>query len=176
MTNSTISRSCRVLLAGLALTALTAGGTLATSTAAAAHTTPTDREFTAPSAVPGVPDVGLPGEGAHSRDVSTIDPQGRKVPSRTSESTVSTLASGYTATVIIANGARIRSYPVTGTVIGLAYYNNVFWVSCKRRATDGYQWGYGTVGSRRGWIRDDLWDVIYSTAPGAPAPRPIPWC
>jgi hypothetical protein len=179
MTTSTISRGRRVLLAGLALAALTGGGTLATSAAAAAapaHSAPGGREFTAPPAVPGVPDVGLPGEGAHGRDVPTVDPQGRRVPSRTSEGAFSTLASGSTATLIVANGARIRSYPVTGTVVGLAYYGDWFWVSCKRRATDGYVWGYGTVGSRRGWIRDDLWDVIYFTAPGAPSPRPIPWC
>ncbi|MGB3442758.1 MAG: hypothetical protein WBA97_28780 [Actinophytocola sp.] len=65
---------------------------------------------------------------------------------------------------------------MTGTVVGLAYYGDWFWVSCKRRATDGNVWGYGAVGSRCGWIRDDLWDDIYSTAPAAPLPRPIPWC
>src|SRR5262245_17449149 len=119
MTNSSISRTRRVLLAAIALATLTAGGALTTSATAAAapvHTTPTSRDFAAPPAVPGIPDVGLPGEETRGRDVLTVDPQGRKVPSRTSEGAVSTLASGYTATMVVANGARLRSYPVTGTV------------------------------------------------------------
>ncbi len=174
-TNTTTSRSRRVLLTGLALAAIAASGALTTTVASAepAHAT---RAFAAPPAVPGVPDIGTPIESGYGRGETTIDPQGRPVPSRTEKPAASTRAAGATATVIVANGARIRSYPVTGAIVGLAYYGEWYWVSCKRRATDGYVWGYGTVGSRRGWIRDDLWDVIYFTAPGAPAPRPIPWC
>lgn len=167
----------RAVLAVLMLAVTAIGVTLAAATPATAAPAAEDR---APSpsipAIPGVPDVGLPGEGVGGRDVPTIDPQGRRVPSHAREGTVSTLASGYTWADIIANGARIRSYPVTGTVIGLAYYGQDFLVSCKRRGSDGYLWGYGYVASRRCWVREDLWDVTYFTYPGAPAPRPIPYC
>jgi hypothetical protein len=176
MTTNMISRSRRVLLTGLTLGALAASGTLATATSTAAEPRRPDRTFTASPAVPGVPDIGTPAETGYGRGDTTIDPHNRPVPSRTGSESAVTLAAGSTATTIVANGARVRSYPVTGKVVGLAYYGEWYWVSCKRRATDGYVWGYGTVGSRRGWIRDDLWDVVYFTAPGAPAPRPIPWC
>lgn len=84
--------------------------------------------------------------------------------------------SGATATVVVAAGARIRTQPVNGSVIGLISRGDWFFVRCQRRAGDGYVWGYGHNNGRWGWVRDDLWDVIYSTAPGASAPRPIPWC
>jgi hypothetical protein len=83
---------------------------------------------------------------------------------------------GGTATVVIAAGARIRIRPVNGPVIGLISRGDWFFVQCQRRAGDGYVWGYGQNNGRWGWVREDLWDVIYSTAPGAPASRPIPWC
>lgn len=83
---------------------------------------------------------------------------------------------GATATVVTAAGARIRTRPVTGAVVGLISRGDWFLVQCQRRASDGYVWGYGHNNGRWGWVRDDLWDVIYSTAPGASAPRPIPWC
>jgi hypothetical protein len=84
--------------------------------------------------------------------------------------------SGATATVVVVAGARIRTQPVNGSVIGLIPRGDWFFVQCKRRASDGYVWGYGHHNGRWGWVRDDLWDVIYGTAPGASAPRPIPWC
>lgn len=87
-----------------------------------------------------------------------------------------TPASGSTATVVVAAGARIRTTPATGTVVGLISRGDWFWVQCQRRASDGYLWGYGHNNGRWGWVRDDLWDVIRGTGPGASAPRPIPWC
>jgi hypothetical protein len=87
-----------------------------------------------------------------------------------------TLASGATATVVVAAGARIRTTPVNGAVVGLISRGDWFWVQCQRRGSDGYLWGYGHNNGRRGWVRDDLWDVIRNTGPGASTPRPIPWC
>lgn len=83
---------------------------------------------------------------------------------------------GATATLVVAAGARIRTRPVTGAVVGLISRGDWFFVQCQRRASDGYVWGHGHNKGRTGWVREDLWDVIYSTAPGASAPRPIPWC
>lgn len=91
-------------------------------------------------------------------------------------SRTATVKPGATATVVTAAGARIRTRPVNGPVVGLISRGDWFLVQCQRRAGDGYVWGYGHNNGRWGWVRDDLWDVIYSTAPGASAPRPIPWC
>lgn len=156
-----------IVTAGILLAAL-AGGTLAASPATAA---PGPDLAISPPAIPGVPDVGAPGEGAGRQLEPTIDPHGNPVwPTHT------TPRRGWTHVIAIADGARIRTRPVSGTVIGLLPLNTQFAVSCKARGRDGYIWGYSIHKGRLGWVRDDLWDVVYYTAPGAPAPRPIPWC
>jgi hypothetical protein len=173
-TTAAVGHGRRAALAGLALAAVVTGGALATAVPATA--TP-DRAASAtalasPPAIPGVPDVGRPGEVVDPQRVPTIDPHGNRV----QPGSATTRAVGTTATIVIVDGARIRTQPVNGTVIGLVQKNDWFFVNCKRRASDGYVWGYGHNNGRWGWMRDDLWDVIYFTAPGAPSPRPIPWC
>lgn len=173
-TTAAVGCGRRAVLAGLALAAVVTGGALATAVPATA--TP-DRAASAtalasPPAIPAVPDVGRPGDVVGTQRVPTIDPSGNRV----QPGAATTRAVPTTATIVIVDGARIRTQPVNGTVIGLVQKNDWFFVNCKRRASDGYVWGYGHNNGRWGWMRDDLWDVIYFTAPGAPSPRPIPWC
>ena len=189
-TNSISRRARRGGLAGLVLAVTAIGATLTTAPAAAAAPAAgpgadqDGRDFSisasvsvsvrvpSPPAIPGVPDVGVPGEAVGGRDVPSIDPQGREVSSRASEGTVSTLAYPVTATQVVVNGARLRTRPVTGTVIALGYNGNRFYVDCKARGSDGYLWGLGVLNGRLGWMRSDLWRVVY---PGYPV-RTIPYC
>jgi hypothetical protein len=106
----------------------------------------------------------------------TIDPRGNPVPSTKDPGTALTSRSGWTEVISVADGARIRTSPVNGTVIGLIPNRTYFYISCKIRASDGYIWGYANHAGRLGWVRGDLWTPVLYTAPSAPAPRPIPWC
>lgn len=174
--------SQRGVIAGFVLVVLVIAGSLAlmAPTAAAAHTASSSSSVpVVPPAIPGVPDVGKPGEEIGRQTEPTIDPHGNPVwPSEDSPtaSDSSIVRSGWTYVVGVVDGARIRTKPVTGTVIGLIPYGAYYWTSCKVRGSDGYIWGYANHDRRYGWVRDDLWDVVYFTAPNAPAPRPIPWC
>ncbi|MFI7679543.1 hypothetical protein [Actinophytocola sp. NPDC049390] len=153
-----------IVTTGILLAALT-GGAFAAAPATAAPAA------VSPPAIPGVPDVGAPGEGAGKQLEPTIDPRGNQVwPDRTA------LRRGWTEVIAVVDGARIRTRPVSGTVIGLISRNAYFSVSCKVRGRDGYTWGYSIHKGRLGWVRGDLWAVVYYTYPNAPAPRPIPWC
>lgn len=144
------------------------GSSLAANPAAAA---PSSHAAVTPPAIPGVPDVGAPGEGTGRQLEPTIDPRGNPVwPGHTE------LRRRWTNVITIVDGARIRTRPVSGTVIGLIPLRTRFSVSCKTRGRDGHAWGYSIHKGRLGWMRGDLWEVIYYTYPGAPAPRPIPWC
>jgi len=155
------------------LALLIIGGSLVLATPAAA--TPP-----AQPAIPGVPDVGRPNEVSGQQTEPTIDPYGNPVwPDRNGHKhgTVNLIfRSGWTLVVGVADGARIRTQPVTGTIVGLIPYGAYYWISCQTRGSDGYNWGYANHEGRYGWVRDDLWDVVYFTAPNAPPPRPIPWC
>lgn len=169
----------RGVIAGFALAALAIGGPLALAAPAAATAAPGRSVPVTPPAVPGVPDVGALGEEIGRQTEPTIDPHGNLVWPSKSDNTAadgSAVRSGWTYVVGIADGARIRTQPVTGTSIGLIPYGAYYWISCQTRGSDGYNWGYATHDGRYGWVRDDLWDVVYFTAPHAPAPRPIPWC
>jgi hypothetical protein len=159
----------RHVAAAAVLLATLAAGMLAGTPAGVA--TPANTGLATPPAVPGVPDVGVPGEGTGRQTEPTIDPSGKPV-----WPTHVTQRAGWTEVVSVAAGARIRTRPITGTVIGLIPLGAHFWVSCQTRAADGYIWGYANHASRLGWVRKDLWEVVRYTAPGAPAPRPIPWC
>jgi hypothetical protein len=171
----------RGVVAGLVLVALVVLGllTLVGSAAAAAQAAPPGSN--AP-AVPCVPDVGRPGEEIGTQTEPTIDPHGKPVwPHEDSAPIIraadgSVVRSGWTYVVGVVDGARIRTQPVTGTIIGLIPDGAFYWISCKTRGSDGYDWGYATHEGRYGWVRADLWAVVYFTAPNAPAPRPIPWC
>jgi hypothetical protein len=171
----------RCIVAGLTLVSLsTAGSTLFTIPATAdPHATQPDLTVqSAPPAIPGVPDVGQPGEDTRRQTEPTIDPHGNPVwPDENNPSNDSfTARDGWTAVIAIADGARIRTQPVTGTILGLIPINDWFWVSCKQKASDGTVWGYATHARRYGWVRKDLWEIIRSTAPHGPPTREIPWC
>ena len=61
----------------------------------------------------------------------------------------------------IANGARIRSTPINGTVVAVMPYGDVVWTSCRRFARDGWWWAwvaYNDWGNHwvSGWTRGDL--------------------
>lgn len=183
-TRTIIGRGRRAALAGFVLTAMVTGGLLGFVTPAAGtpHAVSPDLSVpVAPPALPGVPDVGVPGEGSARQSVPTIDPHGNPVWPTGNHDTGSTTSDGvargeWTEVIAVADGARIRTQPVTGTVIGLISKGAYFYINCQVRASDGYVWGYATHNRRYGWVRRDLWEIVRYTAPNAPAPRPIPWC
>jgi hypothetical protein len=76
----------------------------------------------------------------------------------------------------IADGARIRSRPVDGPLLGTIARGAYFSVSCKRMAHDGYAWGWSLRGGTYGWVRDDLWEEEQFTGPGGGASPIVPWC
>lgn len=158
------------LVTGTLLAALVTGGAL---TPASAQTPETDRPAP-PPAIPGTPDVGHPGEDAGPQLEPTLDPDGNPV--WPTDSHGPDTRSGWTSVVGVVDGARIRTTPVTGGIVGLIPHNAYYWISCNKKGADGYAWGYATHSGRYGWVRSDLWEVVQFTAPGAPAPRPIPWC
>lgn len=186
MNIGTATRLGRTVIAGSLLVAVLTGGLLALATpAATAHAaaSPSTTIPVTPPAIPGVPDVGKPGETIGRQTEPTIDPHGNPVwPSENSRITDDATAddpadrSGWTEVIGVVDGARIRTKPVTGRIIGHIPHGAYYWISCKTRGSDGYIWGYATHDRRYGWVRDDLWDVVYYTAPNAPSPRPIPWC
>lgn len=176
-TKTSLGRGRRTALAGFVLAAMITGGSLGTATPAAGTPSAVSPDLAVPAsppAIPGVPDVGEPGEGNGRQLVPTIDPHGNPVwPTNDNDRLA---RDEWTEVIAVVDGARIRTQPVTGTVIGLISKGAYFYISCKARAADGYVWGYATHNRRYGWVRKDLWDVVYYTAPTAPSPRPIPWC
>ena len=182
-TRTIIRRGRRAALAGFVLTAMVTGGSLgfATSAAATPHVVSPDLTIAvAPPAIPGVPDVGEPGEVAGQQLMPTVDPHGNLV-WPTGDAGVPTSLDGlarseWTEVNAVVDGARIRTKPITGTVVGLISKGTYFYINCQVRGSDGYIWGYAKHNRRNGWVRKDLWEVVYYTAPTAPAPRPIPWC
>ena len=174
MTIRTVTR--RGIFVALTVAALaTAGSTvLATPASADPHTTsPNSTVHSDPPAVPGVPDVGQPGEGTRRQTEPTIDPHGNPVWPTDRDVTP---RDGWTAVIAVVDGARIRTQPVTGVILGLIPVDDWFYVSCKQKASDGTVWGYATHARRYGWVRSDLWAIIRSTAPHSPPAREIPWC
>jgi hypothetical protein len=168
----------RSIFVALTLSALVAGCSATLATADSETTRPNASASAAPPAVPGIPDVGQPGEGNVPQTKPTIIPQGNPVLSIESGPAErgSTQDGEWTAVIGIADGARIRTQPVTGTVVGLIPYHAYYWIYCKTRASDGTVWGYATHQGRYGWVRSDLWEIVRFTAPTAPPTRPIPWC
>jgi hypothetical protein len=165
-----IGTTIRLIITGFALVALASGGSFALAVPATAVPA-------VPPAIPGVPDIGNPGEGTGPQTEPTIDPHGNPVwPTKNTPTQGSMVRDGWTEVIGVVDGARIRTRPVDGSVIGLIPYGDYYWISCKTRGSDGYIWGYAQHERRYGWVRDDLWDVVYYTAPNAPSPRPIPWC
>jgi len=171
----------RGIFAGLALAGLVIGSsaTLVPQATADPHSVSV---HVAPPAIPGVPDVGQPGEDAGQQTEPTIDPEGNPFwptennPASDPPNHSVTARGDWTAVIGVVDGARIRAQPVTGSVIGLIPYHSYYWISCKTRAPDGTVWGYATHEGRYGWVRSDLWEIVRFTAPTAPPTRPIPWC
>lgn len=85
-------------------------------------------------------------------------------------------AQGWIAVTATANGARIRSRPVDGPVLGTIGYGAGFWVSCTRGASDGHAWGWSYRGGTYGWVRGDLWEVEQHTGPGGGGTPQVPRC
>lgn len=163
----------RSIFACLVLASLITGSSAIPATADP-HTTPFSAHV-APPAVPGIPDAGQPGEDTGQQTEPTIDPQGNPVwPTKNNHNVAP--RGGWTAVVGVVDGARIRTTPVTGTIVGLIPYNAYYGISCRTRALDGTVWGYAMHEGRYGWVRSDLWEIVRFTAPHAPSPRPIPWC
>jgi hypothetical protein len=85
-------------------------------------------------------------------------------------------AQGWIAVTATVNGARIRSRPVDGPVLGTIGYGAGFWVSCTRGASDGHAWGWSYRGGTYGWVRGDLWEVEQHTGPGGGGTPQVPRC
>jgi hypothetical protein len=169
----------RGIFASLTVAALATAGpaiVAASATADPNAAPPGTSDTSSPPAIPGVLDVGKPGEETRRQTEPTIDPRGNPFwPNENSPSNHAfTARDGWTA--VIADGARIRTHPVTGTILGLIPLNDWFWVSCKTKAPDGTVWGYATHAGRYGWVRSDLWEIIRTTVPNGPPTREIPWC
>lgn len=171
----------RSIFAGLVLAALATGSSAILAPQATADSDNASVHV-APPAVPNVPDVGQPGEGSGQQTEPTIDPKGNPVwptennPASGPPNHGFTARGAWTAVIGVVDGARIRTQPVTGSVLGLIPYHVYYWISCKARAPDGSVWGYATHAGRYGWVRSDLWEIVRFTAPAAPPTRPIPWC
>lgn len=178
--SNTITTVRRGIVTSLTIAALaTAGPAFLTAPATAdPHTNPPDTTATdSPPAIPGIPDIGQPGEATRRQTEPTIDPHGNPIwPNNSNPPNGLTARDGWTAVIAVVDGARIRTQPVTGTILGLIPINDWFWVSCKKKAPDGTVWGYSTHAGRYGWVRKDLWEIIRSTVPNGPPTREIPWC
>lgn len=64
------------------------------------------------------------------------------------------------------DGTRIRSSPVTGAVVGLAYVGDDMRIDDMQYGSDGYRWYYGPVHNTSGapvygWVREDLVDTYF---------------
>jgi hypothetical protein len=127
-------------------------------------------------------DIGAPGEGDVNAGTPAVAPDGTLVwstpttPLTRPLSSATATAQGWIAVTAIAGGARIRSRPVNGPVLGTIPYGAGFWVSCKRGASDGHAWGWSYRGGTYGWVRGDLWEVEQHTGPGGGGTPQVPWC
>ncbi|WP_103343808.1 hypothetical protein [Amycolatopsis sp. CA-126428] len=156
-------------------------GALASATMAAAA--PADAAGARPFAgvVSVEPDVGALGEGKSNVGTPAVAPDGVLVWPATSTSShaqpmLAATAQGWIAVIATADGARIRSRPVDGPVLGTIGYGAGFWVSCTRGASDGHAWGWSYRGGTYGWVRADLWEVEQHTGPGGAGTPQVPRC
>lgn len=171
---TTVLRGRRIAASLLTLGALTAM-TLAAAEPAHAAESPRLAE-----AVSGPLDVGGPGESDIVADTPAVAPDGTLVwPAPTSAPTrpmSSATTQGWIAAIATADGARIRSRPVNGPILGTIPYGAGFWVSCTRGASDGHAWGWSYRGGTYGWVRADLWEVEQHTGPGGAGTPQVPRC
>jgi hypothetical protein len=125
-------------------------------------------------------DVGGPGDGEANVGTPAVAPDGTLLwPASASSGTrplSSATVQGWIAVTATADGARIRSRPVDGPVLGTIPYGAGFWVSCTRGASDGHAWGWSYRGGTYGWVRGDLWEVEQPTGPGGAGTPQVPRC
>ncbi len=126
-------------------------------------------------------DVGGPTEGDANAGTPAVSPDGTLVWAAQATSPhvqplQAATAQGWIAVIATASGARIRSRPVDGPVLGTIGYGAGFWVSCTRGASDGHAWGWSYRGGTYGWVRGDLWEVEQHTGPGGAGTPRVPRC
>ncbi|MEV6871682.1 hypothetical protein [Amycolatopsis sp. NPDC051128] len=155
-------------------------GALASATMAAAVPANAGEGPPAADVASDQPDAGALGEGKADADAPAVSPDGILVwskPTSTHARPMSAAtAQGWIAVTATANGARIRSRPVDGPVLGTIGYGAGFWVSCTRGASDGHAWGWSYRGGTYGWVRGDLWEVEQHTGPGGGGTPQVPRC
>lgn len=155
-------------------------GALASATMATAAPVGAAELSYAADAVSGPLDVGAVGEGEANAGTPAVGPDGTLVWSTPTSSHARPMsaatAQGWIAVIAIADGARIRSRPVDGPVLGTIGYGAGFWVSCTRGASDGHAWGWSYRGGTYGWVRGDLWEVEQHTGPGGGGTPRVPRC
>ncbi|MFJ9782569.1 hypothetical protein ACIRSS_23510 [Amycolatopsis sp. NPDC101161] len=154
----------------------------ALASAAMAAATSADAADTRPAAdvVSDQPDVGALGEGKANTGTPAVAPDGTLVWSTSTSPHARPMsaatAQGWIAVIATADGARIRSRPVDGRVLGTIGYGAGFWVSCTRGASDGHAWGWSYRAGTYGWVRGDLWEVEQHTGPGGGGTPQVPPC
>ncbi|MFB9686122.1 hypothetical protein [Amycolatopsis plumensis] len=155
-------------------------GALASATMAAAASGQAAELSPAGGMVSEQPDVGAVGEGEANADTPAVAPDGTLTWSTPKSSHARPMsaatAQGWIAVIATADGARIRSRPVDGPVLGTIGYGAGFWVSCTRGASDGHAWGWSYRGGTYGWVRGDLWEVEQHTGPGGGGTPQVPRC
>ncbi|MGV9368138.1 hypothetical protein [Amycolatopsis sp. NPDC003731] len=162
----------------IAASLLTFGALTSVTMAGAAPVQAT--ELSVVGVVTGQLDIGAVGEGEANADTPAVAPDGTFIwPTHRSSHArplPAATAQGWIAVIAIADGARIRSRPVDGPVLGTIGYGARFWVSCTRRASDGHAWGWSYRGGTYGWVRGDLWEVEQHTGPGGAGTPVVPRC
>lgn len=157
---------------------LLTSGALASATMAAAAPVQAAEPASAAGVVSDQSDVGAVGEG--NTDIPAVAPDGTLVwstpTSPYARPMAAATAQGWIAVIATASGARIRSRPVDGPVLGTIGYGAGFWVSCTRGASDGHAWGWSYRGGTYGWVRGDLWEVEQHTGPGGAGTLQVPRC
>jgi hypothetical protein len=169
-----------VLCAKRTAASLLTFGALAGAVMAAAVPVQAAEQSPAAVVVSEQPDVGSPGEGEANAGTPAVAPDGTLVWSTSTSPHTRPMsaatAQGWIAVTATADGARIRSRPVDGPVLGRIGYGAGFWVSCTRGASDGHAWGWSYRGGTYGWVRGDLWEVEQHTGPGGGGTPQVPRC
>lgn len=155
-------------------------GVLASATMAAVVPANAAEASSAADVVSDQPDVGTPGEGDANAGTPAVAPDGSVIWSTPTSPHARPMsaatAQGWIAVTATADGARIRSRPVDGPVLGTIGYGAGFWVSCTRGASDGHAWGWSYRAGTYGWVRGDLWEVEQHTGPGGGETPAVPRC
>ncbi|WP_370973773.1 hypothetical protein [Amycolatopsis sp. cg9] len=117
-------------------------------------------------------DAGMPSDGLHP-DAPVTAPDGTRIwGTREGAAPASVARAAMPNTIEIrVDGARVRSSVPNGPVVGLAYRGQTGGANCKV-SSGGYTWGLVSVNGSYGWMRTDLFTIIYqSTGPWGSLPR-----